>query len=148
MTETQTSTPSSSKEEAVPSDNSRIVNQSGENGTSKRVRHRSRRRRSTSLLSNSGLNFHYAVGFLLIVTLVIVIFSNKISKKIWAMSHPITGTIAKGPHASVLWFRVELLAVFLGIVIWLYLLPGFADRFLAAFGLVKERDHSSRRRHR
>ena len=149
MAETQTSSSSSTDGEATKQGNSFIVNQSSENGQRRRVRRHSRRKRSTSLLSNSGLNFHYLVGALLFVTLFIVIYSNKISKKIWAISHPVVAPAAKaGAAVSGRWFHVELLALAIGIIVWLYLLPGFADRVLSAIGLVKEKDYHSRRRHR
>jgi len=136
--------------QVIASRNNR-TNVSGESGE-KRTRRRSRRARSTPLLAGTGLQFHYAVGILLVFTLIVVAFSDKLGKKIWEHFHPIAAPLAPGQVAAPAlpapwWFRAEVPVLILGFAIWLYLTPGLWDRFKNAVGLNKDEKRLSRKRH-
>lgn len=118
---------------------------------SDKTRRRSRRTRSTPLLAGGGLQFHYAVGILLLFTLLVVAFSEKIGKKLWAIFHPVAPPLAPGAVPGPIlpapwWFRAEIPVLIIGFGIWLYLTPGLWDRFKNAVGLDKDEKRLSRKR--
>jgi hypothetical protein len=137
-----------SGEDAVRRAASVVINRgsSSINAEGKRVRRRSRRRRQIPILNAVGLKFHYVAGIMLSIAIVFVFFSEKISMKIWRFFHaaPPPGAVVGPPPW---WFRVELPALLIGLCIWLYLTPGFSERLQKLFGLRKDRERRSRRRH-
>ena len=143
-----------SGEEAVRRAAQVVANRSSRReSTEKQTRRRSRRTRTTPLLTGTGLQFHYAVGILLLFTLVIVAFSDKITKKLWDVLHPaapvLPAGVVAGPAAPApWWFRSEVPVLLFGFAIWLYLTPGVWDRFKLAIGLKKSDERLSRSRHK
>lgn len=119
-----------------------------ESGADKRSRRRSRRARTTPLLTGGGLHFHYLVGAMLLVTLILVAFSDRITKKLWDFLHPVlpVGAVVGPVEPAPWWFRTEVPVLFVGFVIWLYLMPGIADKIKTALGLRKDKERLSRRR--
>lgn len=118
----------------------------------KRTRRRSRRARSTPLLAGTGLQFHYAVGILLLVSVLLIAFGERINKKLWVVFHPpvpiaIPGQVAVPSGPAPWWLRAEIPVLLIGFAIWLYLTPGLWDKVKNAVGLNKDEKRLSRKRH-
>ena len=131
-----------------------VLNRSTEGGE-KQVRRRSRRGRTTPILVGNGLQFHYAVGALLVVALLASAFRDRIWKM---MPHPApvvqgalkpgVGTVPPAPRFHMpSWFHIEIPFILIGFLVWLYLTPGVWDRVALAIGLRKDKERRSRKRH-
>lgn len=144
-----------SGEESVRRLAEEVLNRSAEGG--KRVRRRSRRTRTTPILAGTGLQFHYGVGVMMLLTLILVIFNSQISKAVWKLLHPPAPPPVPGaggaPGVAVpagpapWWFHVEIPALLIGFAVWLYLTPGVWDSLKTSLGLKKDKERRSRKRH-